>query len=85
LQTVLPGLDPMRQVHRLGEACGELGMARALAPLALACAALTQSEDPEQVALAALLQSPHERVVLALAPRQAASVHDAATDHASAD
>lgn len=75
LQAVAPGLDPLRQVARLGEACGELGMARALAPLALACAALHQTNDAQTVALVTLLQSPHERVALALAPSQPAPPH----------
>lgn len=68
LQDVLPGLDPMLAVTRLGEACGELGMARALAPSALACTALRSTGEPGQVAVAALVQSSHDRVVVALAP-----------------
>lgn len=35
-----PGLDPMTRVLRLGDACGDLGMARALVPVALASAAV---------------------------------------------
>jgi hypothetical protein len=66
LQALVPGLDPIRQVLRLGEACGDLGVVGALAPLALAKVALSQSDDPEQVALATVLQSPRERVVLVL-------------------
>jgi hypothetical protein len=68
LQAVVPGVDPMLSVIRVGEACGELGLARALAPTALACAALRSPEVAGQVALAAHVQSSHERVVVALAP-----------------
>jgi Tfp pilus assembly protein PilN len=68
LQDVVPGLDPMLAVTRLGEACGELGMARALAPSALACTALRSTGEPGQVAVAAHVQSSHDRVVVALAP-----------------
>ncbi|MGC4061693.1 MAG: hypothetical protein QM749_12935 [Aquabacterium sp.] len=68
LQDVVPGLDPMLAVTRLGEACGELGMARALAPSALACTALRATGEPGQVAVAAHVQSSHDRVLVALAP-----------------
>jgi hypothetical protein len=68
LQDVVPGLDPMLAVTRVGEACGELGMARALAPSALACTALRAAGEPGQVAVAAHVQSSHDRVVVALAP-----------------
>jgi hypothetical protein len=67
LQDVLPGVDPMLAVTRVGEACGELGLARALVPSALACTAL-RSGGPDQVAVATHVQSSHERVVVALAP-----------------
>jgi hypothetical protein len=68
LQEVAPGVDPMLAVIRVGEACGELGLARALVPTALACAALREPEVAGQVALVAHVQSSHERVVLALSP-----------------
>lgn len=68
LQEVVPGLDPMLAVTRVGEACGEIGMARALAPSALACSALRTNAQPGQVAVAAHVQSSHDRVVVALAP-----------------
>lgn len=68
LQDVLPGMDPMLCVTRVGEACGELGLARALVPSALACTALRSGEKPDQVAVATHVQSSHERVVVALAP-----------------
>jgi hypothetical protein len=67
LQEALPGLDPMVAVTRVGEACGELGMAGALASTALACAALRAGDGAEH-ALAVHLQSSHDRVVVALAP-----------------
>lgn len=70
LQEVVPGLDPMTQVARVGEACGDLGLARALTPAALACHALRQGELGEHaVALLAHVQSSHERVVVGLTPR----------------
>lgn len=70
LQEASPGLDPMTQVTRVGEFCGDLGHARALTAAALACQALRQSDSPEHaVALVAHVQSSHERVVVALAPR----------------
>jgi len=68
LQAVVPGLDPMLAVTRVGEACGELGLARALVPAALACTALRSGDAPGQTALVAHVQSSHERVVVALAP-----------------
>lgn len=68
LQEAVPGLDPMLAVARLGEACGELGLVRALAPSALACAALRAGEASGQVAWATHVQSSHDRVVVALAP-----------------
>ncbi|MDX9844217.1 MAG: hypothetical protein RBT42_10700 [Aquabacterium sp.] len=68
LQSVAPELDPLQQVTRVGEACGDLGVARALVPTALACAALRQSDQAQRVAVATHVQSPHERVVVALSP-----------------
>jgi hypothetical protein len=68
LQEAMPGVDPMLAVTRVGEACGELGVARALVPSALACAALRSGESPQQVAVATHVQSSHDRVVVALAP-----------------
>ena len=68
LQGVAPELDPLQQVTRVGEACGDLGVARALVPTALACAALRASDQAQRVALATHVQSPHERVVVALSP-----------------
>jgi len=68
LQEVAPEVDPMQQVARIGAACGDMGVARALVPAALACAALRQSNVPQAVALATHVQSSHERVVVALRP-----------------
>lgn len=68
LLAVVPGLDPMLAVARVGESCGELGLARALVPCALACTSLRASGSAGQVALATNVQSSHERVVVALAP-----------------
>ena len=68
LQGVAPELDPLQQVTRVGEACGDLGVARALVPTALACAALRASDQAQRVAVATHVQSPHERVVVALSP-----------------
>jgi hypothetical protein len=52
----------------VGEACGDLGVARALVPTALACAALRNSDQAQRVAVATHVQSSHERVVVALSP-----------------
>lgn len=68
LQTVAPDLDPISQVARVGEACGDLGMARALVPTALAGAALRHSDHAQALALATHVHSSHERVVVALSP-----------------
>lgn len=71
LQAVVPGLDPLQNVARAGEALGDVGVARSLLSAALGCAAVWAS-DGEQVALAAHVQSPHARVVLALSAADAA-------------
>lgn len=65
LQAVAPELDPMLNVARAGEALGDVGVARSLLPAALSCAAVWSSEG-EGVALAAHVQSSHDRVVLAV-------------------
>lgn len=74
LQDVMPGVDPMLAVTRVGESCGDLGVARALVPSALACTALRAGEQPDQVAVATHVQSSHDRVVVALAPWRAEPV-----------
>ncbi|MDE2594357.1 MAG: hypothetical protein KGL57_08970, partial [Burkholderiales bacterium] len=71
LQAVVPGLDPMQNVARAGEALGDVGVARSLLSVALGCAAVWAS-DGEQVALATHVQSTHDRVVLALSAGGAA-------------
>lgn len=68
LQEVMPGVDPMLAVTRVGESCGDLGMARSLVPSALACTALRAGDKPDQVAVATHVQSSHDRIVVALAP-----------------
>jgi hypothetical protein len=68
LQAVAPDIDPSQQVTRVGEACGDLGVARALVPTVLACAALRNSDLAQRVAVATHVQSSHERVVVALSP-----------------
>ena len=74
-----PELDPLQQVTRVGEACGDLGVARALVPTALACAALRASDQAQRVAVATHVQSPRERVVVALSPMPPQpAVHEAA-------
>jgi hypothetical protein len=67
LQGVAPGLDPMLSVTRVGDACGDLGLASALVPVALA-AGLAQQDDAAGVTLAVLVQATHERMAVALLP-----------------
>jgi hypothetical protein len=67
LQEVAPDLDPMLAVTRIGEACGDLGLAGAMVPVALA-ADLARQDEEAGVTLAVLVQSTHERVALALTP-----------------
>lgn len=67
LQDLAPQLDPMLSVTRVGDACGDLGLASALVPVALATG-LAQQDDAPGVTLAVLVQAPHERVALALTP-----------------
>jgi hypothetical protein len=74
---VSPEVDPMLAIARVGQACGDLGVAGALVPSALASAWLRAGDaaaapaaapDAQPLALAVLLQSSHERVVVPLAP-----------------
>ncbi|MDI1259670.1 hypothetical protein [Aquabacterium sp.] len=67
LQGLAPQLDPMLSVTRVGEACGDLGLAGALVPVVLATS-LAQQDDAAGVTLAVLVQATHERVALALTP-----------------
>ncbi len=67
-----PAVDPMLAITRVGQGCGDLGVAGALVPCALASAWLRAAgSDPAAappMALALHLQSSHERVVVPLAP-----------------
>lgn len=67
VQGVAPGLDPMLSVTRVGDACGDLGLASALVPVALA-AGLAQQDDATGVTLAVHVQATHERLAVALLP-----------------
>jgi len=67
LQELAPELDPMLSVTRVGETCGDLGLAGGLVPVALATE-LAQQDLGAGVTLAVLVQSTHERVALALTP-----------------
>ncbi len=66
VQLSLPDLDPATQVIRVGESCGDLGAARAVAPIALAHTALHFAEPDATATLAVLMQDGHERVVVPL-------------------
>lgn len=70
LLAVRPQDDPMLSVVRVGDGCGDLGLARALATVALASAGLRQGE-PASVALALLVQDTLQRVVVPLTPPSA--------------
>ncbi|MDE2401506.1 MAG: hypothetical protein KGL90_07545 [Burkholderiales bacterium] len=67
LQGVAPQLDPMLCVARVGAACGDLGLAASLVPLALAVGAV-QQDGHTGVTLALNVQSPHDRIAVALLP-----------------
>lgn len=67
LQGVAPNLDPMLSVTRVGDACGDQGLASALVPVALA-AGLAQQDDATGVTLAVHVQATHERLAVALLP-----------------
>jgi len=71
LTEVVPELDPSTSVYRLGDACGDLGLASALSPVAVAHGLLRQQleqaeEGVSPQALAVHVQSPLTRVVVAL-------------------
>lgn len=71
LTEVLPGLDPLTSVCRLGDGCGDLGLASALSPVAVAHGLLRQQleqaeEGVSPQALVVHVQSPLTRVVVAL-------------------
>lgn len=67
LLAVRPQADPMLSVLRAGDACGDMGLARALVPLALAAAALRLG-DATGLTLALCVQDAHQRVVVPLTP-----------------
>jgi hypothetical protein len=69
---IWPAVDPMLAVTRVGQGCGDLGVAGVLVPCALASAWLraagSEQATAAPMALALHLQSSHERVVVPLAP-----------------
>jgi hypothetical protein len=74
-QALQPDADAMQSVARLGDAWGDLGVARALAPVALAASVVRQgwlpTEEPSSVsvpALVGLLQGSHQRWAIPVWP-----------------
>lgn len=65
LLAVRPQADPMLSVVRVGDGCGDVGLARSLASVALASAALRQDE-PVALALALMVQDAWQRVAVPL-------------------
>lgn len=65
LLAVRPQADPVLSVVRVGDGCGDVGLARSLVSVALASAALRQGE-PVAVALALMVQDAWQRVVVPL-------------------
>ena len=80
VQSVQPGVDPLSSVIRAGDACGDMGLARALVPVALASSAVRQGLSPDEgnacptPALVGLLQCSHSRVVIPVWPPTAVPV-----------
>jgi len=73
LAEVAPDVDPMLAIARVGVACGDLGVAGALVPAALAAAWARRGEPAasplaEPVTLALHVQASHERVLVPLQP-----------------
>ncbi|MFZ4551162.1 MAG: hypothetical protein ACOYNB_05000 [Aquabacterium sp.] len=64
---VTPDADPMTSVIRLGDQCGDLGVARWLVPLAVAAAAVRSAEGACGAAWVAHVHDPSHRAVLAVA------------------
>lgn len=62
-----PDADPMLSVVRVGDGCGDMGLARALVGVALASASLRQG-GPANLATALLVQDPLQRVAVPLTP-----------------
>lgn len=77
VQAVQPELDPLTHVIRAGDACGDMGLARALVPVALAASAIRQALSPAGdagaaiPALVSLVQCSHNRVLVPLWPASA--------------
>lgn len=74
-QTLQPDGDAMQVVQRLGDAWGDLGIARALVPVALAASVVRQGLQPEGAsaeaatpALVGLLQGSHRRWAIPVWP-----------------
>ncbi len=67
LLAVRPQVDPMLSVLRAGDACGDMGLARALVPVALAAAAL-RGGDAAGLTLSLSVQDALQRVVVPLTP-----------------
>lgn len=67
LLAVRPQADPMLSVVRVGDGCGDMGLARSLVPVALASAGLRQG-DPAGMVLALLVQDALQRVAVPLTP-----------------
>ena len=65
LLAVRPHTDPMISVVRAGEACGDVGLARALVPVALTSAALRLGE-PVALGVALMVQDAWRRVAVPL-------------------
>ena len=70
LLAVRPQADPMLSVVRVGDGCGDMGLARSLVSVALASAGLRQGE-PAVMALALLVQDALQRVAVPLTPPSA--------------
>jgi len=70
LLAVRPQADPMLSVVRVGDGCGDMGLARSLVSVALASAGLRQGE-PTGMALALLVQDALQRVAVPLTPPSA--------------
>jgi hypothetical protein len=64
-QAVRPQADPMLSVVRAGDACGDMGLARALVPVALASMSLRLGE-PNGLAMALMVQDSFQRVAVPL-------------------
>jgi hypothetical protein len=91
-QTLQPDGDAMQAVQRLGDAWGDLGIARALAPVALAASVVRHGLQPEgqaaeaaTPALVGLLQASHRRWAIPVWPPVVGSLALAAMGSTGAD